>query len=324
MRAEARRCAIESGAGPPLSSRPASHATSGLIVVVLALLLAARAAAQPIGGTLSGQWQRVEERARATAGEDSSITILCECSSLDCTERIVLTPAEYETAHAEPSQFTVVPGHASDGVEDVVFDVAVKIRVAGHGADGRNQPIELDDQPGEGQLRLCRRGLKERGQLVTNRLERRPQRPPQDRCHEKRHVAVGERGKLSARVHQLEQQRRPRPRQTGDEHRRLDVDAVGLAAAEGRLEFAQRLLDDRVGERALLPGRQGPQHRRLRVGGQRPAGRGETRPASAARALGLRVRPATADGGPRPRRRPARRSDRSRGSRTGTRVAGTR
>ena len=52
------------------------------------------------------------------------------------TERISVTPAEYETAHANPRQFMVVTGHADDAVEDTVahapnYDLVVKRGEAG-------------------------------------------------------------------------------------------------------------------------------------------------------------------------------------------------
>jgi hypothetical protein len=64
--------------------------------------------------------ERAEERVQAAAGADARLTILCECAEPDCTERIALTAAEYEAAHDDATQFTVVPGHAAVDVEEVV------------------------------------------------------------------------------------------------------------------------------------------------------------------------------------------------------------
>ena len=59
--------------------------------------------------------ERVEERVHTAAGEetDPARDHLCEYADPDCAERITLTPAEYEGAHGDPAQFTVVPGHAA-------------------------------------------------------------------------------------------------------------------------------------------------------------------------------------------------------------------
>ena len=64
--------------------------------------------------------ERVEERARSVRGEEATVSILCECADPDCRERIPVTAEEYEAAHTDPAQFTVVPGHATVDVEDVV------------------------------------------------------------------------------------------------------------------------------------------------------------------------------------------------------------
>ena len=79
---------------------------------------------------------RVEERVKDIAGDAATFNILCECAWLNYTERISVTPAEYETAHANPRQFMVVTGHADDAVEDTVahapnYDLVVKRGEAG-------------------------------------------------------------------------------------------------------------------------------------------------------------------------------------------------
>ena len=64
--------------------------------------------------------ERVEDRVRAALGERASLTILCECADAECTERIPLTSADYETAHADGAQFVVLEEHVAADVEDVV------------------------------------------------------------------------------------------------------------------------------------------------------------------------------------------------------------
>jgi hypothetical protein len=80
--------------------------------------------------------ERIEERIRPSNAGEEGFEIICECADLDCTERITLTTAEYEDSHADPTQFTVVPGHAAVDVELVVtrnerFEVVRKQGLAG-------------------------------------------------------------------------------------------------------------------------------------------------------------------------------------------------
>ena len=80
--------------------------------------------------------ERVEERVQAAASDETPFAILCECADPDCAERIKLTPTEYEAAHNDPAQFTVVPGHGAVDVEQVVarndrFEVVRKRGLAG-------------------------------------------------------------------------------------------------------------------------------------------------------------------------------------------------
>ena len=64
--------------------------------------------------------ERVESGVVATGGEDEPFVVVCECGNIDCLERMRLTAAEYDAAHAHPAQFVVVDGHVASDVEDVV------------------------------------------------------------------------------------------------------------------------------------------------------------------------------------------------------------
>jgi hypothetical protein len=84
--------------------------------------------------------ERVEERVQTAASQETTFAILCECADPDCAERIILTPAEYEAAHEDPTQFTVLPGHAAVDLEEVVakndrFEVVRKRGLAGDVAE---------------------------------------------------------------------------------------------------------------------------------------------------------------------------------------------
>lgn len=65
--------------------------------------------------------ERLEERVQVAVGDHAPFAALCECADPECTERIMLTPAEYAEAHADSTQFVVLDGHAAPDVEDVVL-----------------------------------------------------------------------------------------------------------------------------------------------------------------------------------------------------------
>ena len=44
----------------------------------------------------------------------------CECGLESCTDKIRLTPEEYEQVRASPLRFAILPGHQVDEVENVV------------------------------------------------------------------------------------------------------------------------------------------------------------------------------------------------------------
>jgi hypothetical protein len=66
-------------------------------------------------------FREVNERIRdVVPSEDGAVDFLCECGREDCVEQIKLTMDEYERVRADPVQFFVKPGHASQDVEEVM------------------------------------------------------------------------------------------------------------------------------------------------------------------------------------------------------------
>ncbi|HTI34838.1 MAG TPA: hypothetical protein VL422_14250 [Miltoncostaea sp.] len=51
---------------------------------------------------------------------DAPIAFLCECSHLDCRERIEMEPSRFDRIHQDPEQFILVSGHEIPDVERVV------------------------------------------------------------------------------------------------------------------------------------------------------------------------------------------------------------
>lgn len=51
---------------------------------------------------------------------DKPIEFYCECSNIECRERIRLKPSQYGTIHKNSSQFVVLPGHNLPEIERIV------------------------------------------------------------------------------------------------------------------------------------------------------------------------------------------------------------
>ena len=67
--------------------------------------------------------------------EDGTITVICECSDTDCTERIVMRLSEYERVRSDALRYVVARGHELLDVERVVerrdgWEVVRKVGVA--------------------------------------------------------------------------------------------------------------------------------------------------------------------------------------------------
>jgi hypothetical protein len=67
----------------------------------------------------------------------------CECSDLNCVDRLSLTLQEYAFARADPSRFVVAKGHVMDEIENVVDEAEDHAFVEKDGAAGR-AAIKLD------------------------------------------------------------------------------------------------------------------------------------------------------------------------------------
>jgi hypothetical protein len=62
----------------------------------------------------------VLEDSADSAFADKPLRFYCECSNMDCRERIVMTAQEYERLHDDEMNFIVRPGHAMPEVENEV------------------------------------------------------------------------------------------------------------------------------------------------------------------------------------------------------------
>jgi hypothetical protein len=71
---------------------------------------------------LNRRMERMLEEIRDEGDDDldAPIAFLCECSHLDCRERIHLAPSVFDRIHRDPDVFVLVSGHEIPDVERVV------------------------------------------------------------------------------------------------------------------------------------------------------------------------------------------------------------
>jgi len=83
-------------------------------------------------------FREVNERIREVSdnfGEDQeTYDFVCECSDAACTQRVVLTRAQYEDVRSDPTRFVVVKGHVLPEIEAVVDQAEDHVVVEKEGA----------------------------------------------------------------------------------------------------------------------------------------------------------------------------------------------
>jgi hypothetical protein len=78
--------------------------------------------------------ERIREISDTFGQKDATYDFLCECSDPLCSERVVLTRAEYEHVRAESTRFVVAKGHAMPEIESVVEQAEDHVVVEKEGA----------------------------------------------------------------------------------------------------------------------------------------------------------------------------------------------
>src|SRR5579859_293494 len=56
--------------------------------------------------------EAIEQQALRFGGIDDEYEFVCECSAIDCVERVALTLRQYEQIRADGTRFVLVAGHA--------------------------------------------------------------------------------------------------------------------------------------------------------------------------------------------------------------------
>lgn len=75
--------------------------------------------------------EQIESLDRGFGSQPESLTVICECASGECTERIVIAVSAYEKVRSDPRWYIVVPGHELAEFESIVehgggYDVVEK------------------------------------------------------------------------------------------------------------------------------------------------------------------------------------------------------
>jgi hypothetical protein len=63
--------------------------------------------------------ERIEGLNEAFGMVTETMSVVCECGDIACSQQIEISLPEYERVRAEPTLFVVVPGHEIEDVEDV-------------------------------------------------------------------------------------------------------------------------------------------------------------------------------------------------------------
>lgn len=64
--------------------------------------------------------EQIRDLNRHLAEDESTMTVICECGSADCTERLELGVAAYEQIRSDPRLYVIAHGHEIPDVEQVV------------------------------------------------------------------------------------------------------------------------------------------------------------------------------------------------------------
>jgi hypothetical protein len=81
--------------------------------------------------------EQINAKAESHGLDSHEYGFFCECSDATCTERVLLTLAEYENIRAKPTRFVVRNDHVVKEIEHVVEAVSDHMVVEKHGEAGK-------------------------------------------------------------------------------------------------------------------------------------------------------------------------------------------
>jgi hypothetical protein len=64
--------------------------------------------------------EQIETLNRDLGTEERTMTVICECASGDCTDRLEIPVSEYERVRADPRHYVIVSGHGLPEFESVI------------------------------------------------------------------------------------------------------------------------------------------------------------------------------------------------------------
>jgi hypothetical protein len=64
--------------------------------------------------------EKIEGLNEAFGMVTETMTVVCECGQLECTEQIEIAMPVYEAVRSDPTHFVVLPGHEIPEVEDIL------------------------------------------------------------------------------------------------------------------------------------------------------------------------------------------------------------
>jgi recombinational DNA repair protein RecR len=64
--------------------------------------------------------ERIEGLNEAFGHVTETMTVVCECGDIECTQQIEISVPDYERVRSDPTLFVIVPGHEIQDVEDVM------------------------------------------------------------------------------------------------------------------------------------------------------------------------------------------------------------
>lgn len=75
--------------------------------------------------------EQIESLNKGFGSGPTTLTVICECATGDCTERLEVAISEYEEVRADPHRYIVLPGHELSQYEAIVesregYDVVEK------------------------------------------------------------------------------------------------------------------------------------------------------------------------------------------------------
>jgi len=81
--------------------------------------------------------EQINAKAESHGLDSHEYAFFCECADTTCTERVLLTLAEYEHIRAEATRFVVKHTHVVREIEHVVETVHDHVVIEKHGEAGR-------------------------------------------------------------------------------------------------------------------------------------------------------------------------------------------